>query len=252
MGSAVLLRKGLPFPCRLPQLAHVTTQPDPLRVANSSVARSWCRSSVGAGGDARVAFRGSFAASIVLSRSVGLRCNSIQRLRQLARDLGDPGFGDEGGVGAGDDAPLQATADVGTPRGREAAGGAESRGRPPPPRGGARRRRTAAGHVTGTTNRTYGATIRKLRDWYLRQWAKGGDGLTPEVAAYLIEQVLVAIEPGARSAAALDLVRSLESIYASHQAPRPAWLSAVRDEYRQTDGPDGPAQGLPREALPPR
>ena len=87
--------------------------------------------------------------------------------------------------------------------------------------------------VTGTTNRTNGGTIRKLRDWYLRQWAKGGDGLTPEVAAYLIEQVLAAIEPGARKAAALDLVRSLESLYANHQAPRPAWLSAVRNEYRR-------------------
>jgi hypothetical protein len=89
--------------------------------------------------------------------------------------------------------------------------------------------------VTGTTNRTYGSTVRRLRDWYLCQWAKGGDGLTPEVAAYLIEQVLAAIEPGSRGAAALDLVRSLESIYASHQAPRPAWLSAVRDEYRRSD-----------------
>jgi hypothetical protein len=89
--------------------------------------------------------------------------------------------------------------------------------------------------VTGTTNRTYGATIRKLRDWYLNQWARGGDGLTPEVAAYLIEQVLAAIEPGARKAAALDLVRSLESIYASHQAPRPVWLSTLRDEYGRSD-----------------
>jgi hypothetical protein len=49
--------------------------------------------------------------------------------------------------------------------------------------------------VTGTTNRTYGATICKLREWYLGQWARGGDGLTPEVATYLIEQVLAAIEP---------------------------------------------------------
>jgi hypothetical protein len=105
--------------------------------------------------------------------------------------------------------------------------------------------------VTGTTNRTYGATVRKLRDWYLRQWARGGDGLTPEVAAYLVEQVLAAIEPGARSAAALDLVRSLETIYASHQAPRPAWLSAVRDEYGRSDDRGGSAQGLPPQAADP-
>lgn len=85
--------------------------------------------------------------------------------------------------------------------------------------------------VTGTTSRTYGATVRKLRDWYLRQWAQGGDGLTPEVAAYLVEQAVAAIEPRARRAAALDLVRSLEDFYTSHQAPRPAWLSAVRDAF---------------------
>jgi len=44
---------------------------------------------------------------------------------------------------------------------------------------------------------------------------------------------------GARNAAALDLVRSLENIYASHQAPRPAWLSAVRDEYKRSDEQSG-------------
>src|SRR3954447_23604641 len=87
--------------------------------------------------------------------------------------------------------------------------------------------------VVGKTRRVYGTTVSRLRDWYLRQWAQGGDGLTPEVAAYLIEQVLAAIEPGARHAAALDLVRSLERIYASHQVPRPAWLSTVRDEYKE-------------------
>jgi len=55
------------------------------------------------------------------------------------------------------------------------------------------------------------ATIRKLREWWLRQWAEGGDGLSPEVAAYLIEQLFAAIEGGKRNAAALDLVRSLEA-----------------------------------------
>lgn len=86
--------------------------------------------------------------------------------------------------------------------------------------------------VAGTTKRVYGTTLSKLRNWYLRQWAAGGDGLTPDVAAYLIEQVLAAIAPGERQGAALELVRALESIFASHNAPRPAWLSAVREEYR--------------------
>jgi AcrR family transcriptional regulator len=85
--------------------------------------------------------------------------------------------------------------------------------------------------ATGKTRRVYGTTIGRLRDGYLRQWASGGDGLTPEVAAYLIEQVLAAIPPGARKDAGLDLVRSVELIYASRGAPRPAWLSAVRNDY---------------------
>jgi hypothetical protein len=97
--------------------------------------------------------------------------------------------------------------------------------------------------VTGSARRcVYGKTVDKLRAWYLRQWAAGGDGLTPEVAAYLIEQVLAAIAPGARQAAALELVRAVEAIYASHGAPRPVWLSAVRDEYRTSEnaGAGGP------------
>lgn len=88
--------------------------------------------------------------------------------------------------------------------------------------------------VAGRTRRLYGTTLGKLRDWYLRQWAAGGDGLTPEVAAYLIEQVLAAVPPGTRVAAALDLVGSLERIYSTHGAPRPAWLGVVRNEYQGT------------------
>jgi hypothetical protein len=86
--------------------------------------------------------------------------------------------------------------------------------------------------VTGRTRRIYGTTISKLRDWYLRQWAAGGDGLTPEVAAYLIEQMLAAVPVGSRKAAALELVNGLEKLYARHDVTRPAWLSAVRDGYR--------------------
>lgn len=86
--------------------------------------------------------------------------------------------------------------------------------------------------VSGKTRRLYGTTLSKLRDWYLRQWAAGGDGLTPDVAVYLIEQVLASIPAGIRAAAALELVRALERIYSMHGTPRPAWLSVVRDEYQ--------------------
>lgn len=97
--------------------------------------------------------------------------------------------------------------------------------------------------VAGRTRRLYGTTLGKLRDWYLRQWAVGGDGLTPEVAAYLIEQVLAVVPPGTRVAAALDLVGSLERIYSTHGAPRPAWLSVVRNEYQGTPARGGEEQG---------
>lgn len=86
--------------------------------------------------------------------------------------------------------------------------------------------------VSGKTRRLYGTTLGKLRDWYLRQWAAGGDGLTPDVAVYLIEQVLASIPPGTRVAAALELVRALERIYSLHGTPLPAWLSLVETEYR--------------------
>jgi hypothetical protein len=85
--------------------------------------------------------------------------------------------------------------------------------------------------VSGKSRRIFGTTLSKLRDWYLRQWAEGGDGLTPEVAAYLIEQVLAAIAPEKRNAAALELVRAVEGIYARHDTPRPAWLSSAHSEY---------------------
>ena len=87
--------------------------------------------------------------------------------------------------------------------------------------------------ATGRTRRVYGQTIGKLRDWYLRQWVSGGDGLTPEVAAYLVEQVLATVPPGSRSAAALELVQALERIFDRHRTPRPTWLPVVRNEYRR-------------------
>ena len=87
--------------------------------------------------------------------------------------------------------------------------------------------------VSGKTGgRLYGKTHNKLRSWYLRQWAGGGDGLTPDVAAYLMEEMLAAIAPGERQAAALELVEGLERIYATRDLPRPAWLSGVRDDYQ--------------------
>ena len=83
---------------------------------------------------------------------------------------------------------------------------------------------TISNIVSGKTRRLYGTTLSKLRSWYLRQWAGGGDGLTPDAAAYLMEEMLAAIPPGERKAAALELVQGLGRIYAMHGVPPPVWL----------------------------
>lgn len=82
------------------------------------------------------------------------------------------------------------------------------------------------------SSRIYGKTLRKLRQWYLQEWAAGGDSLTPEVAAYLVEQELAAISPGERNAAAVDLVAALEQIHRNYSTPPPAWLGAMRNGCR--------------------
>jgi hypothetical protein len=87
--------------------------------------------------------------------------------------------------------------------------------------------------VTGSTRRcVYGKTINKLRAWYLREWAAGGDGLSSEAASYLVRQLLAPIRAEERAGAGLELVSALERIYASRGTPRPAWLHSVRDECR--------------------
>jgi transcriptional regulator with XRE-family HTH domain len=82
--------------------------------------------------------------------------------------------------------------------------------------------------VNGRTRKLSRTTIAKLREWYVRQWSSIGDGLTPEGAAYLMEQILAAIPPNERIKAAFELVQALERIYDRHRTERPAWLPAVR------------------------
>jgi AcrR family transcriptional regulator len=85
--------------------------------------------------------------------------------------------------------------------------------------------------IHGKTDRINGATLRKLRAWYVRDWAAQGESLTPEIAEYvLVEQVLAPIPANMRALAVLELVRSLEWIYDSHDAPRPGWLTTVREK----------------------
>ena len=81
--------------------------------------------------------------------------------------------------------------------------------------------------LNGKTRRVYGSTVAKLRAWYLRVWAADGRGLTPEIAAYLMEQFLGDIPSGERAGAAQDVVRSLEQIYVTYGAAPPLWLRAA-------------------------
>lgn len=87
--------------------------------------------------------------------------------------------------------------------------------------------------IAGDTRVIHGATINKLRAWYLREWAACGDGLTPEAAVYLVSQLVGSIQDdGERHAATLEVMRALERIYASSGTPRPAWLGAAGREFR--------------------
>jgi hypothetical protein len=87
--------------------------------------------------------------------------------------------------------------------------------------------------IAGDTRVIYGVTIKRLRAWYLREWATCGDGLTPEAATYVVKQLVATIqEDEERLGAALELVDALERIYASSGTPRPAWLSAVGREFQ--------------------
>ena len=87
--------------------------------------------------------------------------------------------------------------------------------------------------LSGNTRSVYGPTINRLRSWYLREWAAGGDGLTPEAAAYLVRELLAPIDEGKRRRAGLELLRALEGIYQDCDTPRPAWFALLGNEYRQ-------------------
>jgi hypothetical protein len=47
-----------------------------------------------------------------------------------------------------------------------------------------------------------------------------------------MEQILAAIPPDRRIKAAFELVQALERIYHRQRTPRPAWLPALRNQYR--------------------
>jgi hypothetical protein len=90
--------------------------------------------------------------------------------------------------------------------------------------------------VTGRT-RPFGTTVNKLRSWYLREGLPGGDGLTPDVVSYLVEQLVAPIDGEGRGAAVRELLGALERIFHSHGTPRPVWLRPVAgDANRETTG----------------
>jgi len=74
----------------------------------------------------------------------------------------------------------------------------------------------------------YGKTLAKLRAWYLRHWAEGGEGLSADSAGYLIEQMVAAIPPNHRAAARSEVLEGLDALYRTHETPPPAWLDELR------------------------
>lgn len=79
-------------------------------------------------------------------------------------------------------------------------------------------------------DRPYGKTLAKLRAWYLRYSAEGGEGLSADSADYLIGQMLAAIPPDHRAAARSEVLEGLDQLYRTHGTSPPAWLHELRRE----------------------
>lgn len=79
----------------------------------------------------------------------------------------------------------------------------------------------------------YGKTLAKLRDWYLGQWAQGGEGLSTEAAHYLVQQMLLAIPRSRRAGAGVELLDAMEEVYRRYGTPPPPWLADLRDDLAQ-------------------
>ena len=87
----------------------------------------------------------------------------------------------------------------------------------------------------------YGKTLAKLRAWYLEQWALGGEGLSTDVARYLIDQMLGAIPRPMRARAGVELLDGMEVLYRKYDLPPPAWLHELRHELRaEAEAEEGP------------
>jgi AcrR family transcriptional regulator len=79
--------------------------------------------------------------------------------------------------------------------------------------------------LSGRTARIYGPTITKLRAWCLREYALDGGGLAPEAVALVVEKVVAPFAPEDRDRASLELVDTLERIFARRYPciPRGGW-----------------------------
>jgi hypothetical protein len=95
--------------------------------------------------------------------------------------------------------------------------------------------------VTGRTRVPFGTTVNKLRSWYLREGLPGGEGLTPDVVLYLVEQLVASVDGERRRAAVRELLGALERIFDSRSTPRPKWLQRLASEYpTRSDANAGP------------
>jgi hypothetical protein len=93
--------------------------------------------------------------------------------------------------------------------------------------------------VMGRGSAPYGKTLAKLRNWYLRGWARGGGELTLTAARYLIEEMLGTIPRRIRARAGLELMSTLKELYRRHGAPTPAWVAELEAEYEKMAREEG-------------
>lgn len=83
----------------------------------------------------------------------------------------------------------------------------------------------------------YEPNRRKLVDWFLREERRKDRPHDPTVAAIALAMVLRDLPASLRRGSVEPMVQLVESLYASSQAPRPAWLDGLREELaREIDG----------------
>jgi hypothetical protein len=74
----------------------------------------------------------------------------------------------------------------------------------------------------------YGRTLSLLREWDLRTWAEGGEGVPVAAAAGLVEAIAGCLPECARASARVEMVEVVAREFERHRVPPPAWVHSLR------------------------